>query len=187
MRRRALYFGVATTLALVISSPTAISAVKAGSNCTTIGQSKTVSGQHLECKKHGNKRHWTRVSHPAPAPSPTVGGVQILMTKLQETILNQTLSYPVTGQAQVSSAIITLASGEETGWHRHDAPLYAHILSGVLQVSYDGGIVKTYKAGESLLEAIGTYHNGQNLGKQPVRILVVNIGAVGVENTVKKL
>jgi len=34
---------------------------------------------------------------------------------------------------------------------------------------------------------IGTYHNGQNLGKQPVRILVVNIGAVGVENTVKKL
>ena len=65
--------------------------------------------------------------------------------------------------------------------------MYAYILSGTLQVSYEGGVVKTYKTGDAILEAIGTYHNGQNIGKDPVRIIVVNIGAVGVENTVKKI
>ena len=186
MKRRALPVLISITLALVISSPAAFSTVKAGETCTTLGQIKTVAGQKLECKKIGNKKVWTKSTSSAPSPK-VVGGVQTLLTKIEQTVLNQTITYPASGAAQVSSAIVTLIAGEETGWHRHDAPMYAYIFSGTLQVSYEGGVVKTYKTGDAILEAIGTYHNGQNIGKDPVRIIVVNIGAVGVENTVKKI
>ncbi len=186
MMRRAFSLSVAISMALIVTTPSAYSAAKIGATCSKLGASIVISGQHLECKKSGTKKIWTKAPRPIPSP-PAVSGVDVLMTKLQETVLNQPLAYPVSGAAQISSAIVTLLTGEETGWHRHDAPLYGYILSGVLQVSYDGGVVKTYKTGDALLEAIGTYHNGQNLGSQPVRILVVNIGASGVENTVKKL
>ena len=186
MKRKVLPLVSSIALALVISSPAAVSSVKAGSSCSTLGQTKTVSAQKFECKKSGARKVWAKLSAPAPTPK-VVGGVQTLLTKIEETVLNQPISYPVVGPAQISSAIVTLIAGEETGWHRHDAPMYAYILSGTLQVSYDGGVVKIYKAGDAILEAIGTYHNGQNIGKDPVRIIVVNIGAVGVENTVKKI
>jgi hypothetical protein len=75
--------------------------------------------------------------------------------------------------------------GQETGRHRHDAPLYVYVLSGEVTVTYDSGIVKTYSEGMALLEAVGVYHNGVNTGKDPVRLLIVNMGAAGVENTVK--
>lgn len=186
MKRKGLPLTISITLALMVSSPAALSSVQAGTSCTMIGQTKTVSAQKFECKKSGNKKVWSKAPHPAPSPK-VVSGVQTLMAKIEQTVLNQTIAYPVSGNAQISSAIVTLISGEETGWHRHDAPMYAYILSGTLQVSYEGGVVKTYKSGDAIMEAIGTYHNGKNIGKDPVRIIVVNIGAVGVENTVKKI
>jgi len=186
MMRRAFSLSVAISMVLIVSTPLAISAPKIGTTCSKLGASTVISGQYVECKKSGTKKVWTKTARPTPSPK-AVSGIEILMTKIEETVLNQPLTYPVSGVAQISSAIITLLPGEETGWHRHDAPLYGYILSGVLQVSYDGGVVKTYKTGDALLEAVGTYHNGQNLGSQPVRILVVNIGASGIENTVKKL
>ena len=73
----------------------------------------------------------------------------------------------------------------QTGSHRHDAPMYAYILEGTVQVIYDGGIVKIYEAGDSIMEAVAVIHNGKNVGNGALRILVVNIGAFGVENTVK--
>ena len=52
-------------------------------------------------------------------------------------------------------------------------------------VTYDGGVTRTYRKGQAIMEAIGTRHNGMNKGEDPVRILVVNIGAAGVANSVK--
>lgn len=186
MKRRYLSTVIVLSTALTLSMPSAISSVKIGEDCTKVGQTKTISGQQLECKKSGSKKIWAKKSRPTPSPV-AIGGVQTLLTKIEQTVLNQTINYPTSGAAQVSSAIVTLVAGEETGWHRHDAPMYAYILSGTLQVSYEGGVIKTYKTGDAILEAIGTYHNGKNPGKDPVRIIVVNIGAVGVENTVKKI
>lgn len=116
-------------------------------------------------------------------PSPTAG-VNTLFTQLTTTILGQPLQY-LTGSPEVSSSILTMAPGQETGRHRHDAPLYVYVLSGEVTVTYDGGIVKTYSEGMAILEAVGTNHNGVNSGKVPVQLLIVNLGAAGVENTVK--
>ena len=84
----------------------------------------------------------------------------------------------------MSSAVLTIAPGVSTGLHKHDAPMYAYVLEGTLTVTYEGGIVKNYSEGSAILEAVGTAHNGENKTDKPVRLLVVNMGAEGVANTV---
>jgi quercetin dioxygenase-like cupin family protein len=108
----------------------------------------------------------------------------VVLDKQAQTVLDQLLQYPSASQAQVSSAILTIAPGVSTGLHKHDAPMYAYILEGTLTVTYEGGIVKELSAGSAILEAVGTPHNGENKTDKPVKILVVNIGAEGVANSV---
>ena len=100
------------------------------------------------------------------------------------TVLGQALAYP-DGAPQVSSSIIRLEPGEETGWHRHDAPMYGYVLAGELTVDYGEDGVRTYAPGEALMEAVGTAHNGTATGDEPVLVLVVNLGAAGVEDSVE--
>jgi hypothetical protein len=40
------------------------------------------------------------------------------------------------GRLEVAAAIVTAASGGETGWHEHEAPLFAWMLDGTLTVDY---------------------------------------------------
>lgn len=109
---------------------------------------------------------------------------KVLLSQQETTVLGQPLAYPTQQPAQVSSSIITLKPGERTGRHRHDAPMFVTVLSGVLTVDYDGGVTKRLRKGDAMLEALGTWHEGRNAGRVPVRILVVNMGAEGVANTV---
>jgi len=102
-----------------------------------------------------------------------------------ETVLGQPLAYPE-GAPVVTAAIVTMEPGQVTGWHRHDAPLFAYMLDGQLTVDYGEGVKKTYAQGDALLEAVGTDHQGENTGEGPMRILVVFAGAAGVLNTVMR-
>ncbi len=118
------------------------------------------------------------------AASPGKPESSVVLNKQAQTVLDQLLQYPNGSQAQVSSAILTIAPGVSTGLHKHDAPMYAYILEGTLTVTYEGGIVKEFSAGSAILEAVGTPHNGENKTDKPVKILVVNMGAEGVANSV---
>jgi quercetin dioxygenase-like cupin family protein len=113
---------------------------------------------------------------------PPPGAIELLSTTV--TVLDQPIIYPGTGPAEIGSTLLTLQPGEETGWHHHEAPLYAYILEGAITVDYGIEGTRTYEAGEALMEAIGTVHNGRNLGDEQVRILVVNLGAEGYANSV---
>ena len=108
----------------------------------------------------------------------------VVLDKQAQTVLDQLLQYPTGSQAQVSSAVLTFAPGVSTGLHKHEAPLYVYVLEGTITVTYEGGIVKNYSEGSAILEAVGTAHNGENKTDKPVRLLVVNMGAEGVANTV---
>jgi quercetin dioxygenase-like cupin family protein len=108
----------------------------------------------------------------------------VVLDKQAQTVLDQLLQYPIGTQAQVSSAVLTFAPGASTGLHEHEAPLYVYVLEGTITVTYEGGIVKEYSQGSAILEAMGVAHNGENKTDKPVRLLVVNIGAEGVANTV---
>ena len=124
---------------------------------------------------------------PASTPSPVATiSASPLLKAAETTILDQLISYPNVGPAQVSSTILTIPPGVATGWHFHDAPMYAYILEGTLTVTYEtesGEVEKVYRAGEAIVEAVGTHHNGVNNSTSPVRVLVVNMGAEGVANS----
>lgn len=100
-----------------------------------------------------------------------------------QTVLGQEIAYPP-GKPVVTAAIITMAPGQETGWHLHEAPLFAWILEGELTVDYGPEGVRTWRAGDALLEAFRTPHDGRNSGAVETRLLAVFMGAEGVANTV---
>lgn len=108
--------------------------------------------------------------------------VEVLLSST-ETTIGQPLAYPE-GQAKMTAAIVTMLPGKSTGAHFHNVPLFGYMLEGELTVDYGPDGVKTYKTGDSLLEAMKTLHSGTNTGDGIARVLVVFAGAEGVENTV---
>lgn len=101
--------------------------------------------------------------------------MQILLES-QQTIAGEPLAYPQSGQAKVTSAIITIPPGTSTGWHRHKVPLVAYLLSGELEMEYANGKRVQFKTGEALMEAITVPHIGANLGAIPARIFAAFLG-----------
>ena len=138
----------------------------------------------MSCSSSTSSSTSSTVSSSAPSPAPGKPEVSTVLDKQAQTVLDQFLAYPVGSQAQVSSAVLTFAPGVSTGLHKHEAPLYVYVLEGTITVTYEGGIVKNYSEGSAILEAVGTAHNGENRTTTPVKLLVVNIGAEGVANTV---
>lgn len=118
---------------------------------------------------------WTKSTYPP---------VDVLL-RTGETTIGQPISYPTT-PALVTAAIVTMQPGQETGWHRHDAPLFAYILEGSVTVDYGPDGKKAYEQGDAFLEAFLTDHNGINPGSEAVRILAVFMGGADVENTVAR-
>jgi quercetin dioxygenase-like cupin family protein len=80
---------------------------------------------------------------------------------------------------------VDLASGAETGWHSHPIPVYAYVLSGVLDVELEDGQVITYRSGDAIIEVVNTLHNGRSQGPDPVRLAVFYTGVVGIPNVIK--
>jgi len=101
------------------------------------------------------------------------------------TLLGQPICYPADAPAKVTVDIISIAPGAETGWHAHDVPLLAYMLEGELTVDYGPEGVHHYREGDVILEAIGTAHNGRNMGCGTTRMLAVFLGAQGAANTVE--
>lgn len=95
------------------------------------------------------------------------------------------LAYPA-GQAEITSLLIEIAPGGETGWHLHPVASFGYILEGELEVSLKDGSVKHLVAGQALAEVVNTLHNGRNVGKGPVKLVVFYAGAVGSTLSVKE-
>ncbi len=95
------------------------------------------------------------------------------------------ITYP-TGKPEVTGLIVEIAPGGETGWHEHPTASFAYVLEGNLEVSLKNGTVKKLQAGDALPEVVNTQHNGRNVGKTPVKLIVFYAGAVGQALTAKK-
>jgi quercetin dioxygenase-like cupin family protein len=100
------------------------------------------------------------------------------------TILGETIRYPKTGPAHVTAAIVTLAPGGRTIMHKHGVPLFAYILDGELTVDYGRHGTRTYRQGQSFMEAMAVAHFGVNNSPQPVRLLAVYMGAKHAKDVV---
>jgi quercetin dioxygenase-like cupin family protein len=99
-------------------------------------------------------------------------------------VLGAPLTYP-TGTPNVTAALVTIPPGGETGWHSHEVPLFAYILEGELTVDYGEKGKKTYRAGDSVLEAMNWPHNGTNTGDVPMKLIAVYMGGGDKADTVR--
>ena len=99
-----------------------------------------------------------------------------------ETIIGQPIAFPTDPNPVITSAIVTIPPGGETGWHEHSVPLFVYILEGAVTVDYGSLGIRVIAAGSSMLEAMDWPHNAHNYGEVPVRILAVYMGAEGVAN-----
>ncbi|NPU83915.1 MAG: cupin domain-containing protein [Syntrophaceae bacterium] len=91
----------------------------------------------------------------------------------------QPLEYMRTDRPEVTAAVVEIAPGAQTGWHLHRVPVYAYVLEGTLKVLMGDGTALTFEKGQAILEVQNTAHNGVNIGKEPVRLIVFYTGAVG--------
>lgn len=108
-----------------------------------------------------------------------------LLLQTETTVIGQPIVYPQ-GPAQITVAIVTMQAGQQTGWHLHEAPLAAHILEGELTVDYGADGTRVYRKGDTLVEALGSRHQGTNTGADIARIFAVFAGAAGTPNTVSE-
>ena len=109
-----------------------------------------------------------------PAVPPSYPAEPLLSTGTS--VLGEPLRYPK-GAAHVTSEIITLAPGGRTIRHKHGVPMFFYILDGEITVDYGARGKHTYRKGQSQMEAMGFAHFGENTGQEPVRLIVVYMGA----------
>jgi D-alanyl-D-alanine dipeptidase len=114
-----------------------------------------------------------------PAAGALAQTTQPLLRSGEDTLGNP-LTYPGGDAAEVSGSIITLMPGESTGWHLHAAPTFGYLLAGELTVAYATGETRLFQAGDGIVEAQHTPHNGRNSGDAAVRMLAFSAGTRGV-------
>jgi len=95
------------------------------------------------------------------------------------------IAYPKTDSAEVTALVLDIGPGGETGRHMHPYPTFVYMLAGAIDVEMDGGVVHSYKAGDSFLEVVNAWHNGKNNGTTPAKVLVVFAGVHGKPNLVR--
>jgi quercetin dioxygenase-like cupin family protein len=121
-------------------------------------------------------------TQPAP-PQANVSGVRTVLST-GTTVTGEPIQYPSGAPAQLTALEITLAPGQQTGWHTHPVPLFGYILDGELTVDYGPKGQRVYRKGDGFAEATNEAHNGRNLTQQPVTILAVFAGMEGVKDSI---
>jgi quercetin dioxygenase-like cupin family protein len=101
------------------------------------------------------------------------------------TITGQPLRLSKIRSPEVSSVLVEIMPGGESGRHKHPVSPHIYVIEGVVTIEFDGGKRKTFSAGEGFLEAVDTWHNARNLGKKPVKMLVVFFGEKGKNNMIR--
>jgi quercetin dioxygenase-like cupin family protein len=115
------------------------------------------------------------------APANAAGYPAVPLLSTGTTIMGETLRYPA-GDPHVTASIVTLAPGQRTIPHKHGVPLFAYILEGEFSVDYGDRGVRTYKPGDSFMEAMDVAHFGFNAGKVPAKLIAVYMGAKGARD-----
>ena len=101
------------------------------------------------------------------------------------TVGGASIAYPKTDSAELAAVRLDIGPGGETGRHMHPYPTLVYVLEGAIEVEMDGGMVHSYKAGDSFLMVVNTWTNAKNKGSMPAKVLVVYVGVHGKPNLVR--
>jgi quercetin dioxygenase-like cupin family protein len=96
--------------------------------------------------------------------------------KSSTTAAGQPIQFPKTEKPEIAANLVEIAPGGESGWHKHPAPLYLHILEGELTLYLEGQEKPlVFGPGSGSIEPVDLWHNGKNLGSVPLRFLAVYV------------
>src|SRR3954469_16920685 len=84
----------------------------------------------------------------------------------------QKIEYPQTDKPTITSRLLELQPGADTGWHMHPSPPYVYVLEGTVLVEDDKGNKNALHAGQAAVE-VQNYHHGMNPGSTPAKLLLV--------------
>src|SRR5258705_3310633 len=100
------------------------------------------------------------------------------------TAIGQPIALPK-GNAEVRVSMYEIAVGAGLAVHKHPFHRYAYVLAGRLRVA-DKDNVRTfeYAAGDFLIEMVDTWHYGEVIGTEPVRLLVIDQVEPGQQPTI---
>jgi quercetin dioxygenase-like cupin family protein len=96
------------------------------------------------------------------------------------------IKYLKTDYPEVTALIVRIPPGGSTGWHKHPVPVYAYVMEGKLSVALKDGKTFTFNKGDALVEVMNTFHNGSNVGSEPVSLVVFYTGEMCVSNVIKE-
>jgi len=96
--------------------------------------------------------------------------------KSDTTSIGQKIMYPNFLNNEVTIAKITIPPGKSTGWHYHDIPVFAYVLSGNLTVKFDNGEEKSFSENSAFAEVVNVLHNGFNNGKDDLVLIAFFMG-----------
>lgn len=88
---------------------------------------------------------------------------------------------------EVAASIYDIAPGATLPVHKHPFARYAYVLAGTLKVTnVDTGKSDIFKTGDFIIEMIDQWHQGSNIGSDPVKLLVIDQIESGTPATVLK-
>ena len=101
------------------------------------------------------------------------------------TVGGASIAYPKTDSAELTAVRFDIGPGGDTGRHMHPYPTLVYVLEGAIEVEMDGGMVHSYKAGDSFLMVVNTWTNAKNNASMPAKVLVAFVGVHGKPNLVR--
>ncbi len=87
---------------------------------------------------------------------------------------------------EITITRITIPPGVKLPVHKHPNPLAGYVVSGTLTVMKEDGTKKSFKAGETVVELVNTWHYGMNSSKEPVVLIAFYTGETGIPLTILK-
>ncbi|MGH8549169.1 MAG: cupin domain-containing protein [Methylococcales bacterium] len=102
-----------------------------------------------------------------------------------KTITGQALHYLNTKSPEVTSVLVEIQPGGESGRHKHLMSPQIYVLEGEVTIEFDDGKQEKFSSGEAFLEAVNTWHNAKNLSDKPMKMLVVFFGEKGTKNMIR--
>ena len=126
------------------------------------------------------------ISAAALDSTPAAKVVVTPLASVTETASGQPIVLPQKN-VQVLVSSFEIPPGAKLPVHMHPSARYAYVLEGQLEVTnVDTGKSTSYKKGDFIVEMIGTWHQGANVGSGPVKLLVIDQVEQGTSNTVLK-
>jgi quercetin dioxygenase-like cupin family protein len=104
--------------------------------------------------------------------------------KFGKTRNGDTIVYPMTTTAQITSIIGTVEPGIRTELYKHAVPAHVYVLEGEIELWTDGELPQRYSQGEAYIETTNRRHTLHNVGTAPARILMVFVGQEGTPTMV---